>query len=92
MVPLADNFTYCNELFLDNEAMLVARNSCILTIFRKFLIPSRGQARDGIAYGPLTDLPDWSFAGRLRNKIGVNHVCLVSRIIQYDWLCYLLSI
>lgn len=23
---------------------------------------SRGQARDGIAYGPLTDLPDWSFA------------------------------
>ncbi|XP_020609552.1 39S ribosomal protein L52, mitochondrial-like [Orbicella faveolata] len=22
----------------------------------------RGQARDGIAYGPLTDLPDWSFA------------------------------
>jgi len=24
----------------------------------------RGQARDGIAYGPLTDLPDWSFAGK----------------------------
>ncbi|KAL9974904.1 hypothetical protein ACROYT_G012006 [Oculina patagonica] len=22
----------------------------------------RGQARDGIAYGPLTDLPDWSYA------------------------------
>ena len=20
-------------------------------------------ARDGLAYGPLTDLPDWSFAG-----------------------------
>ncbi|KAJ7360522.1 mitochondrial translation [Desmophyllum pertusum] len=22
----------------------------------------RGEARDGIAYGPLTDLPDWSYA------------------------------
>ncbi|XP_073234269.1 large ribosomal subunit protein mL52-like isoform X2 [Porites lutea] len=22
----------------------------------------RGQAKDGIAYGPLTDLPDWSYA------------------------------
>ena len=27
-------------------------------------LDSRGQARDGIAYGPLTDLPDWSFAGK----------------------------
>ena len=28
-----------------------------------FTINSRGQAKDGIAYGPLTDLPDWSYAG-----------------------------
>jgi len=27
-------------------------------------VDRRGQARDGIAYGPLTDLPDWSFAGK----------------------------
>ena len=35
--------------------------------FHVFLpVDRRGQARDGIAYGPLTDLPDWSFAGKRR--------------------------
>jgi len=33
--------------------------------FHVFLpVDRRGQARDGLAYGPLTDLPDWKFAGK----------------------------
>ena len=38
---------------------------CQISYFHVFLpVDRRGQARDGIAYGPLTDLPDWSFAGK----------------------------
>lgn len=40
-------------------------NLCTYTYTLLVFLPvdRRGQARDGIAYGPLTDLPDWSFAG-----------------------------
>ena len=37
------------------------RYSLFISFF--LFINSRGQAKDGIAYGPLTDLPDWSYAG-----------------------------
>ena len=40
----------------------VTRYPFIYFVFFLF-INSRGQAKDGIAYGPLTDLPDWSYAG-----------------------------
>ena len=41
----------------------MTRYPFIYFIFLINFINSQGQAKDGIAYGPLTDLPDWSYAG-----------------------------
>ena len=36
-------------------------------IFSIHLLPfSQGKARDGLSYGPLTDKPDWSYAGTVQ--------------------------
>jgi hypothetical protein len=35
---------------------------------KNFLLISNGLAGDGLAYGALTDLPDWSFVGKFNSK------------------------
>lgn len=41
--------------------------SCVAAVKCEFLTFSdrHGLARSGTEYGPLTDLPDWSFAGKM---------------------------
>jgi hypothetical protein len=42
---------------------------------KNFLLISNGLAGDGLAYGALTDLPDWSFVGKFN-----------SNVLQHFWM------
>ena len=81
-----------NSRFSLNRPYSVYIQIIQLPTFCLFILNSRGQAKDGIAYGPLTDLPDWSYAGTLTTTLLKEYLtsCILYWTIYHSPLQYLL--